>query len=575
MLEIIIEIAVILGIVVLQVITFWMTRQRIAQLAVLYPLKSRLRVMKEYVDAAGKTSQEVKSGLSANAGERLRLLEQGKKFLFLHKPSEIHRVLQLNDRGQQVEMRKTIYDGFASTAETYQVPYIRLISLAQSPDVEFVGVHTEEEPAAAAPAQVSVPEVEIDIIAAENPSPQFAEIIDDTNEYLRNNKGAAADFNILKDISERQSEVLENEIESTVSTPLYIGLLGTFLGVIFGLSGIIFGGGVNNDAIQIFIVGVVIAMAGSFVGLLLTLWGNHLFKDARFERDRQKNNYYTFLQARLLPKLHSDMATSLSNLKSVLDAFNKDFFDKVADFKPIIAGITENIQVQRDFLVKMEEVGYTEIANASVQVFDKVSKSTEEFQKFLGYQQTLNRSLEMSDQTVQHIKGLLDRMLGFERGINNLGQYMGQHDNLIQKQLDFFGKHEQEMEDISARIEQYFDQAAGRLAELMDARMRFLEKDAQNAYENWATHFERLNKDNVYERIVRYLEPFSQLNRQQETMHQELNQTQKTMLQKMDRDAETQARLLRQMEILNFHLDKVTRPGMFKKMMSRMFGDGR
>jgi hypothetical protein len=573
MLEIIIEIAVILGIVVLQVITFWMTRQRIAQLAVLYPVKSRLRVMKEYLNAAGKTSQEVKSGLSPNAEERLRLLEQGKKFLFLHKPSEIHRVLHLNDRGQQVEMRKTIYDGFASTSETYQVPYIRLISLAQSPDMEFVGTNTEEQPAAA-PAQVTAPEVEIDIIAAENPSPQFAEIIDDTNEYLRNNKGAAADFNILKDISERQSEVLENEIEATVSTPLYIGLLGTFLGVIFGLSGILFGGGVNNDAIQVFIVGVVIAMAGSFMGLLLTLWGNHLFKDARFERDRQKNNYYTFLQARLLPKLHSDMATSLSNLKSVLDAFNKDFFDKVADFKPIIAGITENIQVQRDFLVKMEEVGYTQIANASVQVFDKVSKSTEEFQKFLGYQQTLNRSLEMSDQTVHHIKGLLDRMLGFERGINNLGQYIGQHDNLIQKQLDFFGKHEQEMDDISARIEQYFDQGAGRLAELMEARMRFLEKDAQNAYENWATHFERLNKDNVYERIVRYLEPFSQLNRQQETMHQELNQTQKTMLQKMDRDAETQARLLRQMEILNFHLDKVTRPGMFKKIMSRMFGDG-
>ena len=573
MLEILFEIAVIIGIVVLQVLTFWRTRGKISELAVLYPLKSKLRMMKEYVNEAGKTSQEARSGLSQNAEERLRLLEQGKKFLFLQKPSEIHRVLNLNDRGQQVEVKKTIYDGFASTSETYQVPYIRLISLAQSQEVEFVGLRTDDsEPHTATPAPPQAPEVEIDIIAAENPSPAFAEIVDDTNEYLRNNKGAAADFNILKDISERQSEVLEDEIESTVSTPLYIGLLGTFLGVIFGLSGIIFGGGVNNDAIQVFIVGVVIAMVGSFVGLLLTLWGNHLFKDARFERDRQKNSYYTFLQARLLPKLHSDMATSLSNLKSVLDAFNKDFFDKVADFKPIIAGITENIQVQRDFLVKMEEVGYTQIANASVQVFDKVSKSTEEFQKFLGYQQTLNRSLEMSDQTVHQIKGLLDRMLGFERGINNLGQYIGQHDNLIQKQLDFFGKHEQEMDNISSKIEQYYDQSAGRLGELMEARMRFLEKDAQNAYENWAAHFERLNQDNVYERIVRYLEPFSQLNRQQETMHQELNQTQKTILQKMDRDAETQARLLRQMEILNFHLDKVTRPGMLKKMMSRMFG---
>lgn len=571
MLEILIEIAVIVAIVVLQVLTFWKTRGKITQLAALYPVKTRLRVMKEYVNAAGKTSQEARSGLSQNAEVRLRLLEQGRKFLFLQKPSEVHRVMQLNDQGQQVEIKKTIYDGFASTTESYLVPYIRLISLAQNPEVEFVGLQ-EEDSKPAQPTEAPAPELEIDIIAAENPSPGFAEIVADTNEYLRNNKGAAADFAILQDISERQSQVLEDEIESTVSTPLYIGLLGTFLGVIFGLSGIIFSGGVNNDAIQVFLLGVVIAMVGSFVGLLLTLWGNHLFKDARFARDRHKNDYYTFLQARLLPKLHSDMATSLSNLKSVLDAFNKDFFDKVADFKPIIAGITENIQVQRDFLVKMEEVGYTQIANASIQVFDKVSKSTEEFGKFLGYQQTLNRSMEMSEQTVQHIKGLLDRLLGFERGINNLGQYIGQHDNLIQKQLDFFGKHEQEMDNISSKIEQYYDQSAGRLAELMDARMRYLEKDAQNAYENWAAHFQRLNQDNVYDRIVRYLEPFSELNRQQDKLHQELSQTQKTMLEKMERDAQVQTRLLQQMQVLNTHLDKVTRPGMLKKMMSRMFG---
>ncbi|WP_026463609.1 hypothetical protein [Adhaeribacter aquaticus] len=577
MIEILVEVAVIIGIVVLQVSVFLRTRQKIARLAALYPVKSKLRVSKEYTSADGKNTLEVKKGLSKNAEENLRLLEQGKKFLFLSKPSEIHRVININEKEEEVEMKKTVYDGFASTAETYIIPYLRLLNMAHSNDIEFIGLKPgsnsdPENNTIPFSAQVNAQEVEIDVISAESASSEFSEIIDDTNEYLRNNKGAAADFNILKDISERQSEVLEDEIQSTVSTPLYIGLLGTFLGVIFGLSGIIFGGGVTNDAIQTFIAGVVVAMLGSFCGLLLTLWGNNLFKDARFEHDRLKNAYYTFLQARLLPKLHSDMATSLSNLKSVLDAFNKDFFEKVADFKPVIAGITENIQVQRDFLVKMEEVGYTQIANASVQVFDKVSKSTEEFQKFLGYQQALNRSLEMSDQTVSHVKGLLDRLIGFEKGINNLGQYIGQHDNVIAKQLDFFSKHEKEMEDISAKIEQYFDQAAGRLTELMDARMRFLEKDAQNAYENWGAHFDRLNKDNIYDRIIRYLEPFKELNRQQELMHQELNQTQKLMLQRMERDAETQTKLLKQMETLNFHLDKVTQPGLLKKIMNNMFG---
>lgn len=573
MLEILFEVAVIIGIVFLQGYVFLQARQKIARLAVLYPVKSKLRVLKEYLNAAGKNQNQAKSNLSQSAEEKLRLLEQGKKFLYLSKPSEIHRVLQLNDRGEDVEMKKTIYDGFASTSETYRMPYIRLISIAQSNETEFVGLNGEiasQKPVAPTP---TTSEVEIDVISAENPSAEFAEIMEDTNDYLRNNKGAAADFNILKDISERQSEVLEDEIQSTVTTPLYIGLLGTFLGVILGLSGIIFGGGVTNDSIQTFIIGVVVAMVGSFCGLLLTLWGNNLFKNARFERDRQKNAYYTFLQTRLLPKLHSDMATSLSNLKSVLDAFNKDFFDKVADFKPIIAGITENIQVQRDFLVKMEEVGYTQIANASVQVFDKVSKSTEEFQKFLGYQQALNKSMEMGDQTVSKVQGLLDRMTNFERGINNLGQYIGQHDNLIQKQLDFFGKHEKEMEDISAKIEQFYDNAAGRLTELMDARMRYLEKDAQNAYESWASHFEHLNKDNIYERIIRYMEPFSRLNQQQEVMHQELNQTQRTLLQKIDRDAENQTQLLRQMQVMNQHLDKLTQPGMMKKIVNKMFGN--
>ena len=571
MFEIIFEIAVIIGIVLLQGYVFLQTRQKISWLAAMFPAKGKLRVLREYLNAAGKGTEEARNNLSPAAAEKLQLLEQGKKFLFLHNPSEIHRVTNLNDRSQEVEMKKTVYNGFETTSESYFMPYIRLLNIAQSNDAEIVGLKSDASPAPARPV-TTAPEVEIDIIAAENPSGGFSEIIEDTNEYLRNNKGAAADFNILKDIAERQSEGLEDEIQSTVTTPLYIGLLGTFLGVILGLSGIILGGGVTNESIPTFITGVVVAMVGSFCGLLLTLWGDNLFKNARFTRDRHKNAYYTFLQARLLPKLHSDMATSLSNLKSVLDAFNKDFFDKVADFKPIIAGITENIQVQRDFLVKMEEVGYTQIANASVQVFDKVSKSTEEFQKFLGYQQSLNRSLEMSDQTVTKVQGLLDRMSNFEKGINNLGQYIGQHDNLIAKQLDFFGKHEKEMEDISAKIEQFYDQSAGRLTELMDARMRYLEKDAQNAYERWAAHFEHLNKENIYDRIVRYMEPFGDLNRQQHNMQQDLSITQKTMLQKMDRDAETQARLLKQMEVLNYHLDKVTRPGFFKKLFTRISG---
>jgi hypothetical protein len=68
----------------------------------------------------------------------------------------------------------------------------------------------------------------------------FTRILAATNLYLQKNRGSAADFNILRDISERESEALENEIDSNIALPLYIGLMGTFLGVIIGLIKIAF-----------------------------------------------------------------------------------------------------------------------------------------------------------------------------------------------------------------------------------------------------------------------------------------------------------------------------------------------
>jgi hypothetical protein len=82
-------------------------------------------------------------------------------------------------------------------------------------------------------------------------------------------------------------------------------------------------------------------MAASACGLLLTTLGNFYFKRAKLYRDRNKNDYYTFLQAELLPSLASDMAGSLSSLKDNLDAFNQEFSQNINSFKGTVAGISE------------------------------------------------------------------------------------------------------------------------------------------------------------------------------------------------------------------------------------------
>ncbi|MEJ7662275.1 MAG: hypothetical protein WKG07_23275 [Hymenobacter sp.] len=53
-----------------------------------------------------------------------------------------------------------------------------------------------------------------DAVVANSPSPQFTQILHDTNDYLQANKGAAADFNTLRDISEREANLLDEEIQA-------------------------------------------------------------------------------------------------------------------------------------------------------------------------------------------------------------------------------------------------------------------------------------------------------------------------------------------------------------------------
>jgi hypothetical protein len=432
----------------------------------------------------------------------------------------------------------------------------------------------------------------IDLIEVRNPSETFSRIIKNTNEYLKRNKGAAADFDILKDVSERYSEALDAEVQSTVTTPLYIGLLGTFSGVIIGLSSLIWSGFtadqgsaagsfITDQNIPSFLFGVMIAMAGSFCGLLLTLIGNHDLKNARSIRDRRQNDYYTFLQTHLLPKLNSDMAASLSNLKSVLDSFNKDFLDKVLGFRPIVDTLTENISTQKEFIEKLDKIGFTQMANANLQVFDKMKESEQLFKNFMQYQVALNESVQKGAELTHTISDVLGRLTSLQEGFDKVPGYLQKHDESIQRQVNFFGQHERELDDIGSRIEQYFDKAALRLTDLMEARLQHQERDAQNAYEKWQEHFRNLNEDNVYQRILDYMQPFENLNQQQERLNTtqqqlsgEIRQTNERLLQKIEADSVIQQQLLQQLHTLNTLMVKSMEPGPFKAALGKIFGSG-
>jgi hypothetical protein len=469
----------------------------------------------------------------------------------------------------------------------------RLIAQVQAmyPEVAQLGVQTVDANAELRYTDSYVPQ-EFDALTVNRPSPEFATVITDTNDYLRANKGAAADFNTLRDISEREAALLDQEIEAQISTPLYLGLLGTFLGAILGLVALVnpFGdetstaGGAsfNNADVTHFLGGILIAMSGSFIGLLLTLGGNQLLKSARATRDRYKNGYYNFLQKALLPRLNSDMQASMSNLKSVLDTFNQDFFSKIqadffskiAEFTPLISRITENISIQKNFLEKLQQIGYTELANATIKVFDRVDESAASFEKFLGYQQSLNVAVSKGADTAQTITSLLDRLSSLETALKQVPGYLEQHDARIREQARFYGEHQALLSQISQGVTQALSEDAHKMNEVLEKRRDEFVAQAQSAHVQWDAYFRQLNKDNVYQKIVEYLNPFQQLPAQQQALNN-LQEAQarrsaealQALQQPLEQNRRIQEELLRQTERTNAVLEKLTSRNWLQRMV--------
>jgi hypothetical protein len=415
---------------------------------------------------------------------------------------------------------------------------------------------------------------QVDVLLATGATPDFALIERDTNAYLLKNKGTA-DFDILQSIAERRANALDAEVQGNTSAPLYIGLMGTFLGAILGLAGLLAGSGKFDEAgIQGFLRGVTVAMIGSLCGLGLTLWGNALYKNAHRQAEQRRNDYYTFLQVELLPILHSDMAGSLGSLKAVLDAFNQEFLSKIYEFGPIVRALNENISTQKDFLEQLQKVGYTQMADASIRVFDKVAQSAHHFENFLAYQQELNAMLQNGGEVAGKIMALLGRLTGLETGLNQVPALVQQHAGTVQAQLNFFRQNQTELDRLARQSEQFMDTQYHELSAVMRQRMAVLTQEADQAARVLEDHFQALNKDNVYERIVQYLSPFSELPAQQKLLNQlqerqamQTAQAIQGLQARLNSDNALQQQLLHQVTRTNAVLEQLTQRSWLQKAL--------
>ena len=186
------------------------------------------------------------------------------------------------------------------------------------------------------------------------------EIIDPINSYLDKNKGAT-DYHIIKDLTDRACDKVQDEVDSYNPVPLYLGLCGPMLGIIMGIFFLWLSGGLDSllasniikegmdaaainaaeeaarasasNGIQHLLGGVAIAMFASLCGVILTVIGTHQTKDAVASNEAGRNKFLSWVQTNLLPRMSGDVVSTLGVFYTNLNKFNRTFSQNSRELK--------------------------------------------------------------------------------------------------------------------------------------------------------------------------------------------------------------------------------------------------
>ena len=251
------------------------------------------------------------------------------------------------------------------------------------------------------------------ILTSKNASKNFSQIETSINKYIIKNSGSASNFDVLKNVIERNIEKLENEISLMTPLPLYLGLMGTLLGIIIGLWNLPSTAStefLDGNGIDILINGVKIAMIASLAGLVLTtINGGWAYRNARIMVERNKNDLYTFIQTELLPVLNSNVSSNLITLYQNLAKFNATFSNNLKKLDGTMQLNYDSLVAQRELITELQDLNINEISSANISLYREFKQSLGEFEKFQNYLSGLNSFIENTNLLNLKVSSVIDR----------------------------------------------------------------------------------------------------------------------------------------------------------------------
>ena len=221
------------------------------------------------------------------------------------------------------------------------------------------------------------------------------EIRNALNMYLQKNKGAASDFYLMKDVVERYCDAEEEEINIQQPIPLYLGLMGTMVGIIVGIGFIAVSGGLSSESLMDNITSlmtcVAIAMAASLVGICCSTLISWSAKSANSKVEADKNRFYSWLQTELLPVLSGNAVNALYLLQQNLMTFNQTFQSNIEGLDGALSKVEESSREQIELITLIKDIDIKRVAQANVTVLKELKECTGEIAVF-NINEHLNRT---------------------------------------------------------------------------------------------------------------------------------------------------------------------------------------
>jgi len=288
--------------------------------------------------------------------------------------------------------------------------------------------------------------IEVTLVISNKSNEVLDNIIESTNTYLIRNKGAVSDFNLIKDVVDRNVDAVDDEINTLMSIPLYLGLMGTMLGIVIGLFFMPSISAKNfENAIDMLIGGVKIGMIASFIGLSMTVYlSGYFYKGAKTSVLKSKNDFFSWIQTRLLPVLSNNTSSSIYSLQANLLKFNDTFATNVGNFNNVLDKVLVSFDSQVALMNELKDVDVAELAKINVTVLKELRTSTKEFEKFNVYLNQVNSFVDNAQKLNYQISNQLERTQTIETVAESIGTNITANKELI-------GVLQSELREVSSR----------------------------------------------------------------------------------------------------------------------------